>query len=127
MSCQEGYSIVNGFCTKIEKCSSEVEGKCVECFPRFYLDTVSNVCRTLPNLNCIDYNSQLNRCEACSQYTAFTDRVVGVSRVCAFIDNNCLEYNLDGSCVLCPRQTHNLVGRSCLLKAPNCFIYVSDN
>jgi hypothetical protein len=44
--------------------------------------------------------------------------------VCAYYDQNCVQYNANGSCVLCANQTADdgyiLINRFCFKKADNC-------
>ena len=73
----------------------------------------------LQNPNCLDYNSREERCELCSNFTSFTDKVFG-NPICAFVDEACARYNVWGSCVSCPIATHFLRRRNCILIAENC-------
>jgi hypothetical protein len=76
--------------------------------------------------NCLTISPGTTNCMQCTNFTKNVSMVLGSTGnyVCAYYDQNCIQYDSNGSCIQCANQTADdgyiLLNRFCFKKADNC-------
>ena len=127
LRCQEGFSLVNGICQRNICIRYNAQGICTSVFPGYAIIGPNQFVR-LPSNCLIAMSAQASSiCTQCSQFTQNTTlNPTSAISVCAYYDPNCVQYNLNGSCVICANDDQNdgyvLKNRFCFQKAQNCVL-----